>query len=214
MLNLERIEIRVRQLLDDSDGTRFNENLVENAIRQALNRMDEQVPQVCTIEKTVTGSGKEQVLDGLHSPLYILEAMIVSAQQKKTALEFTYTLSGESACLNFGEKRYPLQGETLKVTYACANTLSGLDEATVTSLPHGAEITLEFFAAGLACLLRSAAMAEAYGARPGESTRLVEQSRLWMEAAEKSMAGCKNLQTFGFPPGFALDSWERKGGAK
>jgi hypothetical protein len=64
-------------------------------------------------------------------------------------------------------------------------------------------------AAGEACLLRASGLAESYGTRPEEVTRLLEIGQLRLDAFDKTLSGLKVLQEFGFPPGFALDKWDQ-----
>ena len=113
--------------------------------------------------------------------------------------------------LHFGGGLIPQTGDRFLVHYAAGNILAGLDEAETTSLPEAAIPALECASAGMACLLRSAAVSEAYGARPGESNRLTQQSRLWLDAAEKSLASLQSRQEFDSPRGFALDAWDKGG---
>jgi len=216
MLNLEDLKSRVLLLLGDEEGTRFGGELVENAIRQGLAHLDEKIPQILTIESLVATGGRDQTLSGLENPIHLVEVRLKTAlgETVRTSLEYAYTLQGTSAALHFSGLRYPQAGEILEAVYAACHKLAGLDDAESSSLPDSAAGALETCCAAQACLLRAAAVVEAYGARPGESTRLVEQSRMWMEAADTALAKLHNQGQFGYPAGFALDAWDQDGGLR
>lgn len=213
MQTIESIKTRIRQILDDAAGDRFSDTLLENAIRQALARLDEKLPLLRSVDHLITTAGRDFTLPAMDHPLYLMEVVIVPAttggcfQEVKTG--YSYTLQGSTGSLHFNDTCFPGAGETLRVTYAAQNTLTGLDGATETSVPDAASTALETGSAGFACLLRAASLAEAYGARAGESARLVEQSRLWQQLSDESLNKLKTFQQFEFPGGFSLDQWDR-----
>jgi hypothetical protein len=213
MQTIESIKNRVRQILDDAAGARFSDTLLENAIRQALARLDERLPLLRTLDQQISTAGRDVTLTGMDHPLYLIEVTIVPTsaggcvQALKTG--YSYTLQGAAGSLHFNDATFLNAGETLRVTYAAQNTLSGLDDATTTAVPEAAATALETGSASFACLLRAANLAEAYGARTGESARLVEQSRLWQELSDESLNKFKNYQPFDYPCGFSLDQWDR-----
>lgn len=215
MNDLENLKDRVRQILDDGGDSRFSETLLENAVRQAMARLDDKLPQMRVMEHTVVSPGRDQVLSGLQHPLFLVKLVRLDAMEDDREREIdagvTFTLNGESGLLHFGGGLIPQTGDRFLVHYAAGNILAGLDEAETTSLPEAAIPALECASAGMACLLRSAAVSEAYGARPGESNRLTQQSRLWLDAAEKSLASLQSRQEFDSPRGFALDAWDKGG---
>jgi hypothetical protein len=215
MIQLETTQNRVRQILADADGARYSDDLLVNAVRMALRGIDEKLPQVLARSFTVSTPGRDQVLTGLENCLYLVSLTLVNADgadAKKVELETSYTLQNGVSSLRFSGRRFPRVGEMLQIKYASPHTLAGLDGAEATSLPDGFAAALEFGSAGYACLLRAAVLSEAYGARQGESARLLEQSRLWLEQSSAALEAAKTWQEFGFPPGFALDAWDRKGG--
>lgn len=221
MPTIEDIRNRVRQILDDASGDRFSGAMLENAIRQALARLDEKLPLIRSLDQPITNSGRDVTLTGLMNPLYLIKVCILPveagsmpsasggcAQEIKTG--YSYSLQGTTGSLHFNGPSFVSEGECLRVTYAAQNTLTGLDGAAETSLPDAASTALETGAASFACLLRAASLAEAYGARAGESARLVEQSKLWKQLSEESLSKLKTFQPFEFPAGFALDQWDRR----
>lgn len=215
MQTLASIKERVRLILGDAAGDRFGEDLLDCAIRQALTRVDERLPLVRMSELVISTPGRDQTLEGLDNPLYLVKVMRLAGAdgiEEEIRGGYTYTLNGSTGNLHFGGVDFPAVGEMMQITYAAANTLSGLEDVETTSLPESAASALEMLAAGMACLLRAAAVAESYGARAGESARMVEQSRLWMELANQNLEKLTSLQEFAFPAGFALDEWDQEGG--
>jgi hypothetical protein len=214
MLDLPATQNRVRAMLDDPSGGRFSDTLLETAIRHALAGVDVRLPQVVRLDVAVQISGRDQTLQGLAGCRHLVELLLVGENTLDTRgepAEYTYTLTGETLDLHFSGGRVPQNGERMKLTYAARHTLAGLDSALTTSLPDAAEVALDYGSAGHACLLRSASMAESYAARPGESSRLLDQAKIWLERFDHALVALAAFQEFGFPPGFNLDVWDRKG---
>lgn len=209
MLTLENTKNHVRQILDDTDGARFSDALLDSAIRQALARMDEMLPLIRILDHQITSAERDVTLPGLLDPLFILQVCILSTSPIEIKSGYAYTLQGETAQLHFKDTYVPDAGETLRVTYAAQNRLFGLDEAAETTAPESASAGLEMGSASFACLLRAASLAEAYGTRAGESAHLVEQSLMWRELSEASLNKLKTFQEFTYSSGFALDKWDR-----
>jgi hypothetical protein len=213
MLTIEDIKNHVRQILDDAGGDRFSDALLESSIRQALAHVDEKLPLIRTLDQQITSAGRDQALTGLVHPLYLIQISwapsSVGGSEREINTGYSYTLQGNTGMLSFNDHCFPCAGETLQVTYAAQNTLAGLDGATETTITDAAIPALDCGAASFACLLRAASLAETYGARTGESARLVEQSKLWKELSEEALNKIKTLQPFDFPSGFALDQWDR-----
>lgn len=214
-MTLENLKNRVRLILDDAGVNRYSDETLESAARLAMRNLDERLPQVLTSELEITTSGRDQSLSGMQNCLYLMDLAVrtttPSEREEPLKAEFSYTLENGSLNLHFSGVNYPQAGQTLKVRCAARNTLQELEEATTTTLPDGAAAALEFGTAGYACLLRAAALSEAYGARPGESTRLGEQGRLWLEQSSAALNGIKSTVEYGYPQGFELDRWDEEG---
>lgn len=216
MITLETLEPRILQVLEDTSGKRFDSGTLEEAIRQALDLLDRKLPNIAVSTFTVSDTGRDQAIDGLTNWMYLVSLCLNPESSGRRELEpeseFTYRTTDGQPLLHFSGRRYPNSGDILRVTYAAKHSLSGLDDATETTLSDACTNALVCGAAGQACLLRAGFLSEAYGARPAEATRLLEMSRSLMERFEQSLTQFKALQEFGFPPGFVLDADDRRTG--
>ncbi|KAF0112240.1 MAG: hypothetical protein FD147_301 [Chloroflexi bacterium] len=62
MAALQEIKNRIRQALEDSAASRFSDGILESAIRQSLERINERLPRVLTSEVVVETFGRDQPL--------------------------------------------------------------------------------------------------------------------------------------------------------
>lgn len=214
MTKLTSLAARVRLLLNDPGAARFPETLLTSAIRQALELIDIHVPQVLTVEITVTTGSRDQQLTGVTGCLYLVKLVFNSPDasgELEPGTHFLYQVEAGIPTLHFLGDFIPHSGMVLHVQFAAAHTIEGLDSATATSLPEMCEPALVNGAAGCAYALRAACLVECYGARAEDAGRLMETSRIFMEHFDQMLKGLKLLQEFGFPPGFALDAWDANG---
>ena len=210
MITLTTLKTRVSQVLDDPGGVRFGSEMLEEAIRLALETLNIKLPRLERAEITVVASGRDQTLPDLEDMLYLVSLTLNLGQNSVRELEpeseFSYLFRSGQPAIHFSGRLVPQAGDTLSVTYAARHTLEGLDEAAASTVPLAYFGALINGAAGHACLLRAARLAEAYGARPAEANQLLEISRLRLEGFNFTLTNLKVLQEFGFPPGFALDA--------
>jgi hypothetical protein len=213
MSDLTALISRVRLALDDPDSKRFPDGLLTTAIRQALEQIDQRLPRSIISDVTSAVSGREQPLTGLTGCLFLVKLVYPAASDGKRELEpetqFSYVMRDGIPTVHFYGDAIPQAGEVLLVHYAARNTIEGLDAAVSSTLPEVCEPALVNGAAGSACALRASSLVEAYGARPADFAHLMDASRHWMDLFSRALDGLKVLQDFGFPPGFALDCWDR-----
>jgi hypothetical protein len=213
MSDLSALISRVRQTLDDPGSKRFSDALLTTALRQALEQIDQRLPRNIISDVTAAASGREQPLTGLTGCLFLVKLVYPAASDGKRELEpetqFSYVMRDGIPTVHFYGEVFTQAGEVLLVHYAAQNTIEGLDGVLSSTLPEVCEAALVNGAAGCACALRAGSLVEAYGSRPGEAAQLLETSRHWMEIFHRGLDGLKVLQDFGFPPGFALDGWDR-----
>lgn len=213
MTKLTSLAGRVRLLVNDPDKKRFSDDLLTSAIRQALEQVNLCLPRVLISEYTVTASSREQALTGLSGCLFLVRLEVPGLtpdRELEPDEHFSYTLTDGIPTLHFTGGFIPQAGMVLRVHYAAAHTIEGLDEAESTSLPESCEPALVNGAAGYAYALRAASLAETYGTRAEDAARLMDASRIFLDTFDRMLTGVKTFQEFGFPPGFALDAWDLK----
>jgi len=203
------LETRIRAVLEDENTVRFSSSLLAAALRRALDDVDLQLPNISELEVTAAGSGRSLALSGLTNCRYILNINLGERLLEPEA-NFTYFLQDGVPTLHFSGSYIPQAGDILRVRYACGYTIEGLEGEGITTLPAAFESALVNGAAAEACFLRAGSLAERYGARPADPARLMETGHLWHQTFVRSLTGLKALQDFGFPPGFALDLWDRR----
>lgn len=216
MQTIESIKIRVKQMLNDEEGARYSNLMLENAIRQAMGRLDDHLPLMRKLEHLITSEGREVTLTGLINPLFIIHVSVLpsgtSGPIREVKNGYEYSLQGSTCLLEFNSSYMLKVGETLRVTYAAQQLLSGLDGAVESTLPESAAAAVESSAVSFAYMLRTASLSGVYGTKAGESAQLAEQSKVWKELAEAALSKLRSYQPFEYPDGFALDQWDRPGG--
>lgn len=218
MTSLNDIKARLLQVLEDPGGVRFSDGLLEEALRLALNRINQRLPLIQTAEVTVISSSRDQVLDGLKDCLYLINLGLLrpedSVRELEPGSEFSYQFADGQIQAHFSGRRYPLAGDHLRVTFAASHLLEGLDAALTTTLPSAYESALVIGSAGQACLLRGGRLAESYGTRPNEVTRLMELGQARLDEFERTLSSLGVFQEFGFPPGFRFDAEDTLGSGR
>jgi len=212
MSNLNEIITRVREILTDPNASRFSDTVLEEGVKQAMQRINDRLPQVLEAEITVAESGRNQPLAGLSDPIYLISIGYPVSQSETSKLEpeiqFSYRMQSGQPIVHFLGNLCPQAGEKMTVCYAARHTLSGLEDDLTTTLPDGVLTGLVNGAAGHACILRAHALTEASGVRRGEVAQLLQIAQLRLDLFEKNLADLKVFQEFGFPPGFSLDQWD------
>lgn len=215
MQTLESIKIRVRQILNDEEGARYSDLMLENAIRQAMGRLDDALPMIRKVEHLIPSVGREVTLAGLLKPLFIIQVSVQSAGSgpiREIKNGYEYRLQSDSCVLEFNSAFLPKEGDMLRVTYAAQHLLEGLDDASESTVPESAVAAVENSVVSFAYMLRAASLLGVYGTRAGESAQLTEQSKVWKELAEAAFNKLRSYQPFEYSDGFALDRWDQAGG--
>ncbi len=215
MLTLTDIINRTRTVLSDPVSLRFSDELLQEAVSNAMQTLSDRLPREEHIDFIVAISGRNQALAGLALPLYLIDIRISILPDDETVLEpdlhFTYRMIDGQPVIHFLGELIPQAGQTLQVAYAACQTLSGLDGADTSTLPDGAFTALVNGAAGHACLLRSHMLLETSGVKPGEVDHLLQLAQLRLDLFEKNLDDLRIYQEFGFPQGFTLDKWDNHG---
>lgn len=216
MTTLADLKARALQVLSDSQGTRYNSDLMNEAFKQALDALNTRLPRLITQELTITTPGRDQPVTDMERCLFIVSVCLVNPAQLTRELqadsEFTFQLNTEGLpALHFSGAKVPQEGDTLRIQYAQAFTLADIDSGL---LPLTYETALVTGAAGHASIMRATQLIEAYGNRSDDAPRLLGVGRLRLDSFEALLSALRVQQDFGFPPGFALDRFDRNGSGR
>ncbi len=213
MTKIDDINTRLRDLLEDSSGQRFSGDLLNVALRQSLDEINQRLPHILSTEFTVTSGGRDQSLAALNDCRYIISVTVPEENGATRELEpetcFTYLLVNGTPTLHFLGTYLPAAGDSFRICYCAGYTVEGFEGQLTTTLPAALEGALVDGAAAQACLLRAGSVVGRYGSDAQESSRLVEIAQLWRGTFERTLNSLKVLQDFGFPPGFTLDQWDQ-----
>ena len=214
MSDYSTIKSRALQLLGDPDGIRYDDATLQESLRQALSAYTRSCPQVRSQVLTLAADGHEQSLEGLASPpLFLLEVIHPylngSTDIRHSRPPCTLAYVDGTAWLRFPLESTPQAGEQVRVGYAAAHTLAGLDDAGTTSIPASHEGMLALGAAVFASLQRVHQTAGSYGIQEAEPNRLRELASSYLERFNLALLSLRTAQSLqGFPPGFKLDEWD------
>jgi hypothetical protein len=215
MTTLTDLKARALQVLSDTQGTRYNSNLMDEAFTQALDRLNLRLPRLMVLNLSITTPGRDQPIPDMERCLFIVSVCLVNPTQLTRELqpdsEFTFQRIDALPALHFTGARYPLAGDALQIQYAQAFTLADIDAGT---LPLTYETALVTGAAGQANLMRASQLIEAYGNRSDDTPRLLEVGRLRLDSFEALLSALRVQQDFSSPPGFALDKFDRNGSGR
>ena len=221
MTTLADLQARTQTMLGDSGETRFSDDLLEEALRQALDMLSHASPQVSRQVFTFTAGGRDQSLAecegfiALLDFIYPYDAGIPDGQVCRAPHYIFW--DGGVHCLHIGGGRIPVVGEKLLVNYAAAHTLQGLDGAETTSIRPGHESLLVIGAAGMAAISRSAQISEAHGSPASDEQALHEWGSQRMAVFNQSLERLRRSDaarpSIGYPgsqPHWRLDGWDRR----
>lgn len=215
MTTLADLKARALQVLSDSQGTRYNSDLMDEAFNQALDKLNTRLPRLIVLDLPITTPGRDQVVVEMARCLFIVSVCLVNPAQLTRELqadsEFTFQLFDGLPALHFTGAKVPQEGDTLRIQYAQAYTLADVDLGL---LPLTYETALVTGAAGNANIMRATQLIEAYGNRSDDAPRLLGVGRLRLDSFEALLSALRVQQDFGFPPGFALDRFDRNGSGR
>jgi hypothetical protein len=216
MTDLEAFIRWQRLLLGEDDGSRFSDGLLSEALRQALQDYAAALPRVRSVEQAAVAGGV-QVIGGAADWLFPLEIAFANLYGAGDWLIYhgvlAHRMEAGGVRLELHDQPLPLGGETMRLTYAAAHSLEGLDGALQTTPPAVHWAVLAQGAAGQAALLRCAGLSEAQGGSPAGIDRL----RLWGERTlaefHTRLAGLRVQTQPGLPLAPAtlrwrLDAWD------
>jgi hypothetical protein len=168
---------RIRQVLADENAVRYDDNTVDEALRLALAEYNPYFPNITCAEMAVDSSGRELSLAGLPGLLDVIEVIypIPDAQHLPLPMDcFWVSWTDGAVVLYLGGTYEPQVGDRLRLVYSAANTVTGLDAASLTSVRSDHEGLLVIGAAGHAAVIRAGGISESYGSQAAEHGQLLE----------------------------------------
>jgi hypothetical protein len=218
MSNLAELEVRVAGVLWDVSQAVWSQEVLEEAIRTALDAYSQVVPQGTSAVVTLAAAGRQLdifMLDGLlnvtrvYWPYDSTEETWPPNRVKGFRLDWIAT--NPVLTLTAFDGPQPQTGDEVKIWYTCRHTIEDLDEADETTLPEQHESLLVLGAAGHAVQGRSLDLLRISEVDPD----LVSKYERWAEGRlAEFRAGLEVLrgqaarggESWG--EGWRLDKWE------
>ncbi len=213
MTDLAGFRTMARRVLGDPGGTRFADDVLDEALQWALIAYGKVLPQVKSGCLPVTTAGREQSLATLQELVNILEVNYpyVSGNPSPVAFEKWYFYTRDAAAYVYlGGNRIPAVGEALRLVYTTGHTIAGLNGAPQTSIPAADETMFANGAAGKAALTRGIQLVEAYGNRISEPQKLQNWAEKMVMTFLSDLNTLKRSPLFAVfaPAGWKLDRWD------
>ncbi|MCD6476326.1 MAG: hypothetical protein J7K85_08735 [Anaerolineaceae bacterium] len=186
---------RILLFLHDSDSTRYDEDLLDSALRQSLNHFSLAVPMINRTELMVAADGYEYSLNTLTSLTQVLAIWYPWCDGDlpvKPLREWYLYWQNGTPVLRLQEKMFE-EGTSMKLFYAACHTISGLDGAESTTLPEVSEETLALGAAGKAALIRASHLVESHGSPASDRDQLFQLGQLWWEGFKARLSEFKRM---------------------
>lgn len=189
----------VRVLLKDPDGSRYSDDLLDEALREALSIFSTAFPVGMLVTFDVPQTGSELSLAALQ-PVHQLIMLWYPFDEDDPDLApledvHFYRPNGIPAVRwNGGQFE---QGQAVQVYYSGTHTLAGLDDAEATTIPRSAEEAIRLGMAGFAAQARAMHLIEQHGALTTAQKALYDLSREWLAGFEQR---CQKLRATAFSP--------------
>lgn len=208
---LTTLRDRVSVLLCDVDNARYDEEVLEEAIRQALDAYSERMParQIITID--VTAPGRE--IDISSAPDGTIERVWwdYDAGDADSAPRWRNFEVWPGDLLHVVEGEVPAPGDVVRIWAAAPHTLAGLDGEAESTFPDAHASIIAQGAAAFAVLARRVEIDEAVNDNAWAPRNLER----WAEARLKAyytrldeLARQAAARASGLAPGPALDRWD------
>jgi hypothetical protein len=215
MTDLTGFRGRVRQALADTAATRYGDEAVDEALRLALAEYNPYSPNLLAANLTADSSGREQSLASLPGLLDVLEVTYPAGSRPQADDCFWVSWRNGAGMLYLGGENEPRAGDNLRLVYSAANTISGLDGASVTSLRCDHEGLLVIGASGHAAVTRAGGMSEVYGAQAAEHGQLLAWGSARLEYFHRLLQEVRSPAHVDHGPlpanRWRLDRWDKAG---
>lgn len=214
MTELSEIRSRLGLILSDPQGLRYDSQVLDEALRRALNEYSEAFPQEKRSLQTASGM-RLQALAGLENLLGVRQVIYPCAGPASAPNFYSggYALfwEGGAPYLEFLGS-VPTAGEAYELQAAVLHSLQGLDGAEAGSVPPAHLDPLIYGAAGYAALTRAQALAETYGAKSDLCQKLehwgAALTQTWLTFLERIGNAPASSPPFYSRARWALDTWD------
>jgi hypothetical protein len=212
-MSLADLITSTRQILNDPTGSRFVDALLTDAIRMALREYNQTNPQLRREVITLSGTGRTVHLSSISGLVNVVNVIFPEGHSSQY-LPYQIQDSLTGPIILFTGELIPSMGDTITIDFTVFHTIAGLDGAAVTTLPSAHLDLLTQGAVGIALILHTQSLVEAYGGRPADIEKLTDLSTNFLEAFRKTLPHLQNTQQADYPSGFSLDGYDHQGKAQ
>lgn len=216
MTALAAFRTRLLSLLGDPSAIRYSNDILDEALAQALEEYSVAIPNLIIEEFTVVSDGREQLITTVPAFLNVLQVVFPydgSASEQVLLDAFYAYHDGDYLAIYIGGPSVPAPGDVIQIYYTIPHAIENLAGAAATTVNPAHDSLLSQGAAGFAALLRAAQMVESPGKRVADVELLqkwgAEQRHKFSAALQLLAAGHTHTSPL---PGFGwkLDTWDRK----
>lgn len=155
----------ILQFLGDTSGDRYSTGILDEALRQALNKYSNAWPQVKEADITVATAGRDQSLSACTGIVAVLDLVYpyVSTNKEHQTFEhafYQFRKAGVPMISILGSA-IPQVSQHFRVRYTVPHTIENLDSAAATTVEH--DNVLVIGGSAFSALIRSGLTAEAQG---------------------------------------------------
>jgi hypothetical protein len=211
---LPTLRDRVEQQLADVTNTRYTQDAIDEAIRQALDAYSEHLPRAAIETINVTADGRELDISTLTYTAIQHVWWDYNSGSPDYPPHWRSFDVWPGNILFINDPEQPSAGDVVRIWYTTSHTLNQLDSATATTFPDTHASLLAQGAAALAVLARRAMVGEAVNDNPWAPRNLqiwAEQRLLDFNTRLDELAQQAAAQASGIAPGPILDRWDGEG---
>lgn len=158
-MNLAQYRVKIRDLLDDTGATRYTEDQIDTALRNALEAYAEKRPLSKTYVLDGTGEQRITLPSDFVATGITRAELIDDTPSRDDELVFIAEKVDEGWTVETVNKTIQV-GDQILLTYYTGHTVDGLDSAAGTTIPAEHTLTVAIGAAGFAAQSRAVSRAE------------------------------------------------------
>ena len=174
---------KVQNILGDATGTYFTSAICTAAIRQALSDWNLRVPIFAAVTITAVNNQYEYELsDEDASAIEVLDVLQEGPNQNEVDISLDYDAYIEDERVFFRLRRPLTSSDTIIVRYIAYHTISGLDNATESTLPSYYDQAMVDGGAFFSIMIRATARIETINLSPTQSDNYREMAGAYAQA--------------------------------